>query len=177
MIGDELCLKYSFLLEVRYVIERIINPRLKVKENLSCVLNAIQLLDRSLFISVSYITGQFITIWLMMLECYLLLICESNCSKRCALNYWTLNSCDFVCCAHDNRSLHWMITSSKIMKTYHLICEEEIPVCKLTVYLLEWVKETCNATESGYHIVIEIRPYLTIEMCGPVDVVLTWRTH
>ena len=66
-----------------------------------------------------------------------------------------------------------MITSSKITKTYHLICEEEIPVCKPIVYLLGRVKETCNVTESGYHIVIEIRPYLTIEMCGPVDVVLT----
>jgi len=42
--------------------------------------------------------------------------------------------------------------------------------CWLKLYRL-WV--TGRTTKSSYHTVIEIRPYLTVEMCGPVDIVLT----
>jgi len=35
------------------------------------------------------------------------------------------------------------------------------------------IKETCNTTELGYHLMLEVKPYLSSEMCRPMNVVLT----
>ena len=53
------------------------------------------------------------------------------------------------------------------------INKDEIPVCKPIVFLLGRVKEACTATESAYYLTLEMKPYLTADMCGPVNVILT----
>lgn len=53
------------------------------------------------------------------------------------------------------------------------IDKDEIPVCKPIVFLLGRVKEACTATEFAYYLTLEIKPYLTADMCGPVNVILT----
>lgn len=69
----------------------------------------------------------------------------------------------------DNGLLELVVSSCKSLP----IDKEKIPVCKPIVYLLGRVKDACNVTDSGYHMTMEIKPYLAAEMCGPVDVVLT----
>jgi len=69
----------------------------------------------------------------------------------------------------NNGSLELVISSCKSL----LIEKEKMPTCKPIFYLLGKIKETCNTTELGYHLTLEVKPYLSSEMCGPIDVVLT----
>jgi len=69
----------------------------------------------------------------------------------------------------NNGSLELVLSSCKSL----LIEKEKMPVCKPIIYLLGKVKQTCNTTDLGYHLTLEVRPYLSSELCGPMDVVLT----
>jgi len=68
-----------------------------------------------------------------------------------------------------NGSLEVVVSSCKHLE----IEKDKIPICKPIVYLLGKVKESCNTTDLGYYITIEVKPYLSSELCGPKDIVLT----
>lgn len=68
-----------------------------------------------------------------------------------------------------NGSIELVISSSKRLP----IENEKTPICKPIIYLLGKVKETCSTTDLGYHVIMEVKPYLSSEKCGPMHVVLT----
>ena len=68
-----------------------------------------------------------------------------------------------------NGSLELVVSSCKNLQ----IEKDKMPICKPIVYLLGKVKESCNTTDLGYYITIEVKPYLSSELCGPKDIVLT----
>jgi len=69
----------------------------------------------------------------------------------------------------DNGLLELIVSSCKELP----IEKDKIPVCKPIVFLLGRVKKGCTAAESGYYLTLEVKPYLTADMSGPVDIVLT----
>ena len=70
----------------------------------------------------------------------------------------------------NNGSLELVLSSCKSL----LIKKEKMPICKPPIiYLLGKTKETCNTTDLGYHLTLEVKPYLSSELCGPMDVILT----
>ncbi|CAG8586382.1 8669_t:CDS:1 [Paraglomus occultum] len=68
-----------------------------------------------------------------------------------------------------DKTLELVISSCKTLP----ITKEAIPTCKPLICLLGKVKESCNTTTSGYHMILEVTPYLSADMCAPIDVVLT----
>jgi hypothetical protein len=62
-----------------------------------------------------------------------------------------------------NRSLELVVSSCKNLQ----IEKNKMSICKPIVYLLGKVKESCNTTDSGYYITIEVKQYLSSELCGP----------
>src|SRR6185369_4204491 len=69
----------------------------------------------------------------------------------------------------DNGLLELIVSSCRELP----IEKDKIPVCKPIVFLLGRVKKVCTATESGYYLTLEVKPYLTAAISGPVNVVLT----
>ena len=67
-----------------------------------------------------------------------------------------------------NGSLEVVVSSCKHLE----IEKDKIPICKPIVYLLGKVKESCNTTDLGYYITIEVKLYLSSELCRPKDIIL-----